>query len=293
MAVDRAAALERLAPFAFVLLAVCGFQYGAALVTPLFAIVGAQGASALRLGFAAAVLVAAVRPWRAPVPLRVFPYLIGFGLGIAGLNLFFYFAIRTLPLGVTVAIEFAGPLTVAVLTSRRVVHGLWVLLAAAGICLLLPLRIGMAHLDPTGLAWAGLSACCWATYIVCGDRVTAAISGQVAAALGVSIAALVVLPFGIAHAGAALLRPDVLPLAMVVAVVSASLPYLFEMLALKRMPARVFGTLMSLEPAFGALFGFLMLDQHLTAVQGAAIAAIVTASVGTSLTNRTNAAVTQ
>ena len=281
----HAAALTHATPFACVVVSVLCFQFGAALAKPLFPVVGAQGASALRLGLAALMLNAIMRPWRTPLGPRQRWWTLGYGLALAGLNLFFYLAIQTLPLGPAVAIEFLGPLTLAILGSRRAVDALWAGLAGAGVLCLLPIRGFGAPLDPAGLGFVSLSAVSWMIYIVCGQKAGQAGGSGASAALGVTVAALAVLPFGIRHAGFDLLRADVLPLAAVIALVSGCLPYALEMAAMKRMPTRVFGILMSLEPAFGALFGYLILDQHLTAAQGFAIAAIMTASAGTSLTS--------
>lgn len=268
-------------PLLCVGLAVLCFQFGAALVTPLFARVGAEGASALRLGLAAFALNAVLRPWRAPLPRGILGWTVGYGLGLAGLNLFFYFAIQTLPLGVTVAVEFLGPLGLAVLASRRRIDLLWAVLAGGGMLCLVPAAEAGGARDLAGFGFALLSAGSWVVYILCGQR--AGQLGSRAVALGLAVAAVAVLPLGIAHAGRDLLRADVLPLGIAVAGISGCLPYGLEMVALKRLPTRVFGILMSLEPAAGALFGYLLLGQHLTGLQGAAIAAVMAASVGSSL----------
>ncbi|MCW6508468.1 EamA family transporter [Lichenifustis flavocetrariae] len=276
-------------PLCCVGLSVLCFQFGAALVMPLFALVGPQGASTLRLGLAACVLNAVVRPWRVPLRQSAALWTIGYGLGLAGLNLFFYLALRTLPLGLTVAVEFLGPLSLAVLSSRRRIDLLWAALAGGGMLCLLPVGGFGPALDPAGLGFAILSALSWIAYILCGQRAGGAGFGSRTVALGVTVAALVVLPFGLAHAGRDMLRGDVLPLALAVALVSGCVPYGLEMVALNRLPTRVFGILMSLEPAAGALFGFLMLGQHLTAPQLSAIAAVMAASAGSSLTSGSGA----
>lgn len=286
MSNDRVGALGRSLPYFGLLLSLCCFQYGAALAKPLFAVVGAQGASTLRLGLAAIMLSAFVRPWRVPLDARARWLVLGYGLGLAGLNLFFFMAIRTIPLGLTVALEFMGPLAVAIAGSRRAVDFVWAALAALGITLIVPFTGVGAGLDPTGVGFAFLSGCCWAVYIVLGKRAGATIPGESAAALGVVVAALAVLPFGVAFAGTDLLRTDILPLGLAVAIVAGSVPYVLEMAALRRMPTRVFGVLMSLEPAFGALFGYIVLGQRLTALQGVAVTAIIAASAGVTLTEK-------
>lgn len=280
----RAGALGRTLPFGFLILSLCGFQFGASLAKPLFGIVGAAGASTLRLSLAAAMLAVVFRPWRAVLDGRTWLLLMGYGLGLAGLNLFFYFAIETIPLGVTVALEFLGPLSLAIATSRRRLDLVWAALALAGILLLTPFTGLSAALDPVGVAFALLSASCWVGYIVCGQRTGAAVPSHVTAAIGVAVAALVVLPFGISRAGADLLRGEVLPLGLVIAIVSGVLPYILDLAAMRQLPTRVFGILMSLEPAVGVLFGYLFLGQRLNAVQGLAILAIMAASGGVALT---------
>ena len=277
----RQGAGARAVPLACVGLAVLCFQLGAALAKPLFARVGPEGASALRLGLAACALNAALRPWRAPVPRGMLGWTVGYGLGLAGLNLFFYFAIERLPLGVTVAVEFLGPLSLAVAASRRRIDFLWAALAGGGMLCLVPGAQAAGARDLAGFGFALLSAGSWVLYIICGQR--AGQLGSRAVALGVAVAAAAVLPLGLAHAGRDLLRPDVLPLGIAVAAISACLPYGLEMVALSRLPTRVFGILMSLEPAAGALFGYLLLGQQLTGLQGLAIAAVMAASAGSSL----------
>lgn len=277
------AAEGRALPFGLVVLSVIGFQLGAALARPLFEHAGAAGTSALRLGFAAVILCLAIRPWRRPIDTGLYGSLLIYGLCLAGLNLFFYMAIRSIPLGLTVAIEFLGPLGLAIAGSRRPIDFLWAVLAAAGIVLLLPITPFGTALDPVGLCFAGASACCWMGYIVFGQKVGQALPAQAGVAIGVAVAALAILPIGIVQSGGSLLRLDVWPMALVIAVISGALPYVFEMAALKRLPSRVFGVLMSLEPACGAVFGFLILGQHLTPVQGAAILAIMAASAGVAI----------
>ncbi|MDX7954018.1 EamA family transporter [Lichenihabitans sp. Uapishka_5] len=273
-----------LLPYGCVGLAVLGFQLGAALVMPLFARVGAEGASALRMTLAALMLCAVMRPWRMPLPRAAFGWTLGYGLGLAGLNLFFYLAIRTLPLGVTVAVEFLGPLGLAVLGSRRPIDLLWAAMAGLGMLCLVPAAQADGARDLAGFGFALCSAVSWVAYILCGQR--AGQLGHRVVAIGVTVAAVAVLPLGIAHAGRDLLRPDVLGLGLLVALVSGCLPYGLEMVALKRLPTRVFGILMSLEPAAGALFGYLLLGQRLTGLQGVAIAAVMAASAGSSLSAR-------
>lgn len=195
-------------------------------------------------------------------------------------------AIRTVPLGIAVALEFAGPLAVAVLASRRVVDFVWIALACAGLFALLPLNPGAAlRLDPVGVAYAMGAALCWALYIVFGQRAGTA-HGPRTVAIAVSIAAAAALPIGIAHAGLELFALNILPLGIGVAILSSAIPYGLEMYVLTRLPARTFGTLLSLEPAFAAVSGLLLLNESLSSTQWAAIAAIVMASAGVTASSK-------
>lgn len=264
------------------LIGLLSYQCGAALAKHLFPPVGAEGAAAYRLGLAALILLAWRRPWRNLRARRDWPALWGYGLAIGAMNLVFYLSLRTIPLGVAVALEFTGPLALALFGSRRRVDFVWIALVVAALALLLPLREQAQALDPVGVAYALAAGVGWALYIVLGRKAGAAYGGD-AVALGTSIAALLAVPVGVAHAGAALLSPELLPFALGVAVLSSALPYTLEMLALTRLPARIFGTLLSLEPAIAAAAGAAFLGERLSALQGVAIAAIVVAAAGTAL----------
>ncbi len=206
-----------------------------------------------------------------------------FGLFLGAMNLTFYMSLRTIPLGLALAIEFMGPLTLALLGARRPIHFLWVVCAAAGLLMLLPLRSGVGALDPVGVGFALAAAVCWALYIVCGKRLGGIPAGP-SVAMGMSVAAVVILPFGAAEAGTALLAPSILMLALVVAVASSAVPYLLDMIAMRGMPKRTFGVLLSGEPAVGALAGMVFLHEQLTGTQWLAIAAIIAASAGAVMT---------
>jgi inner membrane transporter RhtA len=206
-----------------------------------------------------------------------------YGVAVAGMNGLFYASLRTVPLGIAVALEFTGPLLVAMLSSRRVVDFLWIGLAIGGLLLLLPLGLTSTGVDPLGALLALGTGACWALYIVFGQKAGAGHGVQMTA-VGVVIAAVCALPFGIAQAGAALFTPDILPAAVAVAVLSTALPYSLEMFALGRLPTKTFGTLMSLEPAIGALAGLVLLGERLAGTQWLAIGAIIGASVGATTT---------
>jgi inner membrane transporter RhtA len=206
-----------------------------------------------------------------------------YGVALAGLNGLFYSALRTVPLGIATALEFTGPLFVAMLASRRLLDFVWIGLATGGLLLLLPLGAAPASIDPVGAAFALGAGVCWAMYIVFGQKAGTE-HGLQATAMAVAIAAVCALPFGVVHAGAALLSPVIIPLAIGVAVLSTAIPYSLEMVGLSRLPKKTFGTLMSIEPAFAALSGLLILGEQLAPVQWLAIGAIIAASVGTTAT---------
>jgi inner membrane transporter RhtA len=192
-------------------------------------------------------------------------------------------ALRTIPLGLAIAIEFVGPLVLAVASSRKLIHFVWIGLAVLGLGLLLPINPGATRLDPVGVGFACAAAVMWALYIVLGKRTGHLHAGRTVA-LGMAVAALIVAPVGIVSAGAALLDPKIAALGLVVAVLSSAIPYSLEMIALRAIPKRSFGVLLSAEPAVGALAALVILHERLVATQWLAIAAIVAASVGTILT---------
>jgi inner membrane transporter RhtA len=268
------------------LVAMASIQLGVALAKRLFPLIGAQGATALRLGFATLLLLALWRPWRKKLTRQEVLAVVVYGAALGGMNLTFYLALERIPLGITVAIEFTGPLAVAILSTRRPIDFLWALLAVAGILMILPLAGTSKALDWLGVFWALVAGTCWALYILFGQRAGASVHGGTATSLGMATAALLVIPFGVAHAGRALLDVSLLPLALGVAVLSSALPYSLEMIALKRLPTRTFGILMSLEPALAALTGLLFLREQLTVVQWVAIGCVIAASAGSAATSK-------
>lgn len=249
----------------------------------LFPLIGAQGTTAVRVGFSALLLLLFWRPWRWSLNRADARAVALYGAALGATNLSFYLALRTIPFGIAVAIEFAGPLAVALFASRRPVDFVWILLAAAGLALLLPLGHDMSALDATGVLFALAAAVFWATYILFGKRASHLHAGQ-SVSLGLLAAALVVVPVGVAHAGSALLSPVVLAAGVGIALVSSAIPISLEMVALKRLPPQAFGIMVSMEPAVAALLALVLLDEYLDAVQWLAIALIVAASVGSSVT---------
>jgi inner membrane transporter RhtA len=265
---------QRTVAVGLVLAAASSLQVGAAFAVTLFDDLGPAGAAFLRLGFAAVILWAIWRP-RLAGDLRLAG---AFGVALGLMNWSIYEAIDRIPLGVAVTIEFAGPLLVAVIGSRRPLDGLWIALAAAGIVLLAD--PGGGSVDALGVFFALSAAACWMAYIYLSKRTGAAFPGGSGLALAMAVGALIVLPAGVAQGGRALGEPDLLGSALVVALASSVLPYSLELEALRRLPEAVFGVLMSLEPAVAALAGFVVLDQELGAREVAAIAMVVVASAG-------------
>ncbi len=272
-------------PLAALLVAMVSVQTGAALVKGLFPVVGVAGATALRLILAGLMLLIVRRPWRAHFTRREAGSILLYGVAMGWMNFCFYSALNLIPLGIAVALEFTGPLALAMAASHRGIDFLWIALAAIGLLALLP-RGGLAQpLSTVGIAYALIAGLCWAAYIVFGQKAGAS-HGGAATALGTMVGAAVIAPLGIAHAGASLAAPAILPVACGVALLSSALPYSLEMYAMTRLPTRTFGVLMSLEPALAAISGLCFLNERLTAVQWAAVGSIMLASGGSAVTGR-------
>lgn len=272
-------------PIAVLIVSMASIQTGASLAKSLFPAIGAPGVTAMRLLMGALILLAILRPWRISLRGKPLKPLFLYGVTLGGMNLMFYMALETVPLGIAVALEFTGPLAVALFYSRKPIDFLWIAIAVVGLGLLLPVADFGQGVDPKGAALALAAGVCWGLYIIFGQRAGNDLGAQ-GAALGISIAALCVVPIGFAHAGTALLDVSLIPALLGVAVLSSALPYTLEMIALTRLPARTFGTLMSIEPAFGAISGLVFLGEQLTTLQWLAIGAIIVASVGTTLSSR-------
>ena len=277
--------LANILPILAVLGSVTALGIGTSFAKQLFPQVGSLGTTALRVGFSALLLLALWRPWRWPLSRADAMSVLRYGVALGFMNLLFYMSLRTIPFGVAVAIEFSGPLAVAMLYSRRPVDFAWLALAVVGLGLLLPLGHSVASLDSEGVMYALSAAVCWGAYIVFGKRLSHLHAGH-SVALGLTAAALTVVPFGVWHAGSALLDPRILLFGLGVAAISSAIPISLEMMALKRLPQEAFGIMTSMEPAVAALLGLLMLDEHLGRLQWLAIVCIMMAAAGSSVTAR-------
>ncbi len=270
---------------AVLIVAMFSFQIGAAVAKQLFPLVGASGTTALRLGLSSLMLLAVWRPWRVRPSAREARMILIYGLSMGVMNLCFYESLNHIPLGIAVALEFTGPLGVAIATSRRAIDFVWIALASLGLVALLPLGFSSTGIDPVGVGYALAAGVCWAIYILSGQKAGSAHGGQTTA-LGTVIAAIVIVPIGVGSVGTALLSPALLPLGCAVAVLSSALPYSLEMYAMTRLPTRTFGVLMSGDPALAALSGLAFLGEKLSLVQWGAVACIVFASAGIAVTGR-------
>ena len=209
-----------------------------------------------------------------------------FGLSIAGMNSFFYASINRLPLGIAVTLEFVGPLGVALASSRRVRDILWTLFAVAGVILLAPIHGAM--IDPLGAAFALVAGGCWAAYILLNIRVGRAFPGGTGLALGMSVAALMIAPLGLMSLRVAWHTPSLFLFGFGVAILSSVIPFSLEMAALRRMSARLFGVMSSMEPVVGAIVGLVVLGEAVDPRALIAIALVVIASGGASFGGQPN-----
>jgi inner membrane transporter RhtA len=270
--------LARMPSGALVLGAIASVQLGAAVATTLFDKIGPGGTVFERLAFGSLVLLAVWRPRIRGRGRRELLQAGAFGLVLAAMNLSFYESIDRIPLGIAVALEFVGPLTVALLGSRRALDLLWVAFAAAGILILT--HPGGHSLDALGVGLALLAGVFWGAYIVLNARLGQVFPGVTGLTLGMCVGTLAVAPLGIIEGAGQLLTMESLVLGGVVGILSSVIPYSFEVEALRRIAPPVFGVLMSLEPAVAALAGFLVVGQRISLRLLIGIALVVVASVG-------------
>lgn len=275
------ASLKATPPPVLVLLSMTSVQVGAALAKSMFHAIGPAGAVLLRVGLGALILLILWRPKLYGYTWREYRWALLFGVVLAAMNFSFYLSLDRIPLAIAVTIEFVGPLTVALLDSRRLIDLLWVALAGAGIALLAPTGLfGGITLDPLGVGLALLAGVLWGSYILLTVQVGQSFSGVAGLALAMVVAAVALAPVGVLGSGAILLNGHILLLGALVALLSSVLPYSLELEALRRLPSRVFGVLMSLEPGIAALVGLLLLHEQLGLRAAIAIALVIAASLG-------------
>jgi inner membrane transporter RhtA len=255
---------------------------GATWAKSLFPAVGPEGIIALRVGFSAILLGLATQAWRVRVSRDQIGNLVAYGVALGLMNSFAYQAFARIPVGIGMAIEVTGPLAVVIYNSRRRGDVAWLACTVAGLALLLFKDAALPSVDPVGVALSFCSAACWASYIVYGKRVSTLGGGNIAA-VGLVVASLFVVPFGIASAGSKLFRPEWLLLGAAIAVLSGAFPFFLQIVALRRLPSRVYGLIASGVPAVGAIMGFFVLGEALDPRQCLGVLLVVAASVGATL----------
>jgi inner membrane transporter RhtA len=278
-------------PIALVGIGAVSVQFGAALATKLFGRVGPPGAVTLRLVIAAVILLVVagtvgrrLRSNRRQYSKADWLVVVAFGVVLAAMNLSFYEAIARIPLGVAVTIEFSGPLALALVGSRRWSDGIWAAAAGAGVALL---ATGLGHrLDLGGVGLALLAGSFWVGYILLSKETGRRVESLTGLAWAMTAGGLAVLPFGLSQGGTALFRPSTVGLGTIVAIVSSVIPYSLELLALRRVSPRSFGIMMSLDPALATAAGLVVLSQHLAIQEWVALALVIGANLGNTLTGR-------
>lgn len=273
------AAADSMPPSSLVILAIFSVQLGAGFAKELFAALPPSAVVFLRIAAGALIMAAVARPKLRGLAWRDWSVGIAFGVTLAVMNLAFYEALARLPMGIAVAIEFLGPLGIAVAASRRRLDLLWVGLAAAGVALLAPWG-DSASVSWAGIAFALVAGACWAGYILLSASAGRRFPGASGLSFAMMVSAVVIAPVGVVSGGAQLLQPELLMIGLGVGLLSSVIPYSLELQALRRMPKHVFGILMSLEPAVAAMIGLVVLGEVLHVQQWAAIICIVAASLG-------------
>jgi len=267
-----------------VLLAIISFQGGAAIAKGIFPVLGAAATSSLRIVLSAVILVIFNRPNLRSVTSAQWRLIVLYGLTLGAMNTIFYMAIARIPLGLGVTLEFIGPLALALAGSKRMIDFLWVLLAATGIVLIAPWSNN--GLDVLGILLALLAGALWAAYILLGGRISKVMDGGKAVTLGMIIASVVVLPVAVGNGLLIHFKPAMLLPGLALALLSSAIPFTLEMHALRKIPAKTFSILMSMEPAVAAFSGLLFLHEYLSVYEWFAVALIIVASAGAALTGK-------
>lgn len=271
-------------PVPAVLLSIISVQGGAAIAKGLFPVLGPAATSSLRIGLSAIILVLFNRPNLRDLSPAQWKAVALYGLTLGAMNIVFYQAIARIPLGLGVTLEFIGPLVLALAGSKRALDFLWVVLAAAGIVLIAPWSNN--GLDLLGVILALLAGAFWAGYIVMGGRISKIMDGGKAVSIGMMFATALILPFAIADGLLVNFKPQMLFFGFALALLSSAIPFTLEISALRKMPAKTFSILMSLEPAAAALSGLIFLHEYLSVYEWLAVALVVIASAGATLTRK-------
>jgi len=273
-------------PVLAVLLAIISVQGGAAIAKGLFPILGPTTTATLRIGLSAIILLVAYRPDFRKISRLQWQAVIPYGLTLGAMNIIFYMAIKRVPLGLGVALEFVGPLLLAIYGSRRAIDYFWVLLAAGGIALISPWSAN--GVDLLGVVLALTAGGFWAAYIVLGGRISKLMPDGEAVAVGMVFATMLVLPFGVSSGGFPKITPQLFLAGTALALLSSAIPFTLEMSALRRIPMRTFSILMSMEPAAAAICGIIFLKEHLSFYEYTAIVMIIIASAGAAMSAKSN-----
>ncbi|SCB84261.1 EamA family transporter [Gilliamella intestini] len=275
--------LKRFWPVLLIFISMISVQGSASIAKYLFPVLGPEGMTAWRLFFSSIMLIFIFKPWRKTMTKQALKYVFLYGISIGCMNLAFYNAIARIPLGIAVAIELTGPIIVAMCSSRKLLDFIWLGIAIIGLSMLLPLYQVSDNLDPIGILFALLAGSGWACYILFG-RKASTIYGSASVAIGSVIASCFLFPIGIWQSGSTMFSLELLPMVFLVSLLASAIPYGLDMIALPKLPAQTFSTLMSLSPVFAALSGFIVLHEQLTHYQWLAIIFIITSSIGTVLT---------
>ncbi|RKS84509.1 inner membrane transporter RhtA [Orbus hercynius] len=274
--------LKRFWPIVIILISMASVQGSSSLAKHLFPILGPAGMTAWRLVFSSIMLVLIFKPWRKAVSKQAWKYIILYGLALGCMNFCFYAAISRIPIGIAVAIELTGPIMVAMCAARKLIDFIWLAIAITGLIMLLPIHQANADLDFVGIFLALGAGACWAMYIVFG-RKAGQLHGSSSVAIGSVMVSIVIFPIGLWQSGDVMFSLDVLPLALLVALLASAIPYALDMIALPKVPALTFSTLMSLSPVLGALSGLMFLGETLSGYQWFSIMLIILSSIGTVL----------
>lgn len=271
--------IRRFWPIMIILISMASVQGSSSLAKYLFPLVGSAGMTAWRLVFSSIMLAFIFKPWRKTIDKQAWKYIILYGFALGFMNLSYYAAIERIPIGIVVAIELIGPIVVAMFSARKLWDFIWLTIAIMGLIMLLPIHEANADIDFIGIILALCAGGCWAMYIVFG-RQAGKLHGTSSVALGSIMVSFIIFPIGVWQSGVAMFSIDILPLAFLVAILASAIPYALDMIALPKIPALTFSTLMSLSPVLGALSGFIFLDETLSSFQWSAIGCIIISSIG-------------